>query len=121
MLNLDLLGAVSRSKGCYVGQEVVARAERAGVARRLRRLRAACPPPPPGARVLRGEEAVGEVVDAVEAENGCDLLAVMELSSGDAPLALEGNDGARLEPAPVPYDVPAERVAAPKPRFSGLR
>ena len=44
MLNLDLLGAVSFSKGCYTGQEVVARIHfRGHVNRHLRWLMSASP------------------------------------------------------------------------------
>ena len=51
MLNLDLLGAVSFTKGCYTGQEIIARTHyRGAVKRRMFRFAAACPPPPPGAR-----------------------------------------------------------------------
>jgi hypothetical protein len=54
------------------------------------------------------------VVDAVEAESGCDLLAVLELGSAEAPLALEASEPVRLAPAPLPYSVPEQRVAARK-------
>lgn len=43
-LEVDLWGAVSFSKGCYIGQEILARMESRGkLARRLRGLRAAAP------------------------------------------------------------------------------
>jgi folate-binding protein YgfZ len=66
--NLEELGAISYTKGCYVGQEVVARVHfRGHVNRHLRGLRAASiEPPPSGARVVdaSGNE-VGEVRSAV--------------------------------------------------------
>ena len=38
MLNLDLIGAISFDKGCYTGQEIVARTENLGrVKRRVNR------------------------------------------------------------------------------------
>ena len=44
MLNLDLLGAIAFDKGCYTGQEVIARAHYRGrVKRRLQRFRASVP------------------------------------------------------------------------------
>jgi hypothetical protein len=60
MCNLDALGGISFDKGCYTGQEIIARVHYRGAVKRhmeLRRLDG--PPPAPGAR-LDG----GEVVDA---------------------------------------------------------
>ena len=52
MLNLDLLGAIAFDKGCYTGQEVIARAHYRGrVKRRLQRWR------PVAARLLPGDGA----------------------------------------------------------------
>ena len=46
MLNLDELGAVSFDKGCYPGQEIIARVHNlGGVKRRARRYAAPAPPP----------------------------------------------------------------------------
>ncbi len=70
MVNLEKLGAVDFQKGCYPGQEIVARAQYRGeVKRRMVHLQAS------GAGALRpGEEYNGGVV--VEAAGG-ELLAVM--------------------------------------------
>ena len=67
MLNLDVLDAVSFDKGCYPGQEVIARVHHLGsVKRRMRHY--ACDsaaPIAPGAAVLTADGAnVGEVVRA---------------------------------------------------------
>ena len=63
MLNLDELGAVSFDKGCYPGQEVIARVHNlGGVKRRARRYAAPAAPPAPGAPVLAADAQVGEVV-----------------------------------------------------------
>ena len=60
MLNLDLLGGISFAKGCYTGQEIIARTHyRGAIKRRMVRFRAACPPPAPGSRVLAGDAACG--------------------------------------------------------------
>jgi folate-binding protein YgfZ len=61
--NLDGLGAISYTKGCYTGQEVVARVHfRGHVNKTLRGLRAASAPPPIGAALLDATgKAVGEV------------------------------------------------------------
>jgi hypothetical protein len=86
MLNLDVLGAIDFGKGCYTGQEVIARAHYRGrVKRRLQRFRTREPLPlGPGDA---GELADGRpfrVVDAVSADGGCEFLAVAPLASGDS-------------------------------------
>jgi folate-binding protein YgfZ len=116
MLNLDLIGAVSFGKGCYVGQEVVARAQRSGISRRMRRFVAACPPPALGARVVDGEGVAGEVVDAVSSGSGSDVLVVLDLDKVGCPLWLEG-EPEPLEPAALPYSVPLERVTVKASRL----
>jgi tRNA-modifying protein YgfZ len=110
MLNLDLLGGISFEKGCYTGQEIVARTHfRGSIKRRMFRFACACPPPPPGTRLLVGEQHAGEVVDAAPTDAGCELLAVISLSQKDAPLEIEGGNGARLTLLTLPYSViPAE-------------
>lgn len=105
-LNLDLLGAVAYDKGCYVGQEVVARARRAGVPRRTFAFTVVGAPPAPGAAVLGEAGEVGSVLDAVGDSAGAQLLAVVDLSAASGPLRV---DGRALTPAPLPYVVPLER------------
>ena len=70
MVNLEALGGVDFQKGCYPGQEIVARAQYRGqVKRRMVRL-----PAPAGARLQPGQEYNGgTVVDSA----GGELLAVM--------------------------------------------
>jgi folate-binding protein YgfZ len=100
MLNLDLLGGVSFEKGCYTGQEIIARTHfRGAIKRRMFRFQCAGPPPAPGTRVLVGQQHAGDVVDAA----GSELLAVITLAQADAELELESNRGARLEKLPLPY------------------
>jgi len=83
MLDLDRLGAVSFDKGCYLGQEVVARAQHRGrVKRRLARLRwqgdgaadAAAPVAGETLRDGRGRDC-GEVVECAPENRQC--LAVL--------------------------------------------
>jgi hypothetical protein len=106
MLNLDLLEAISFSKGCYTGQEIIARAHyRGAVKRRMVRLRAPGSPPQPGTRVLADDEAAGEVVVAAADADACELLAVVSLGRLDADLRLES--GVALERLALPYDIAA--------------
>ncbi|HUS23387.1 MAG TPA: folate-binding protein [Candidatus Binatia bacterium] len=73
MCNLDQLGGISFDKGCYTGQEVVARVHYLGaVKRRMTRIHLDRAPPAPGEKI-----AEGEVVDAVaDADGGCVALVV---------------------------------------------
>jgi folate-binding Fe-S cluster repair protein YgfZ len=61
--------SVSFTKGCYTGQELVARVDSRGgnVPRHLRRLVVDGPPPPSGTEVVVDDEAVGEVTSAAVA------------------------------------------------------
>lgn len=105
MLNLDLLGGISFEKGCYTGQEIIARTHfRGTVKRRMLGFRAACVPPAPGTRVLSAGQHAGDVVDAAATDRGCALLAVISLAQREQPLELES--GAALEPRPLPYTIP---------------
>ncbi|HSN71069.1 MAG TPA: hypothetical protein VLT59_06145 [Steroidobacteraceae bacterium] len=102
MLNLDLLGAISFTKGCYTGQEIIARAHyRGAVKRRMVRLATAGAVPAPGTRILAGDAHAGEVVDAAATATGVELLGVVALARMAEPLVLE--DGPALERLPLPY------------------
>ena len=96
MLNLDFLDAISLDKGCYTGQEVIARTHYRGASkRRMLRFESAAPVSP-GAKVSDGERDVGEVLNAI----GADLLAVVPIDKADAKLSV---DGIPLEHVPLPY------------------
>ncbi|HTS52650.1 MAG TPA: folate-binding protein [Burkholderiales bacterium] len=111
MLNLDLLGGVSFSKGCYTGQEIVARTQYLGqVKRRLARFVTAGRAEPGGAVYAEGQPA-GTVVNAVRSPDGCDLLAVVQTQaalSAAAGIALRLGDpqGPALRPLALPYPLP---------------
>jgi folate-binding protein YgfZ len=116
MLNLDLLGAVSFSKGCYLGQEIVTRAQHLGrIKRRMLRYRA--PPgaaPVPGQSLYAGTTPAAQVVRASD-ESGVQCLAVVELADcGELLGARPG--GAEFVPSGLPYAIPAaaaEEAALP--------
>ena len=114
MLNLDILDAVSFTKGCYVGQEIVARTQHLGrLKRRTFRARVDDPEMPrPGdpiyARAHGGGQAVGVVVRAADCvDGGWDLLAVVQLeraAAGD--LHLRHVFGAEVVIEALPYALP---------------
>jgi folate-binding protein YgfZ len=108
MLNLDVLDAVSFDKGCFPGQEVIARVHHLGsVKRRMRRYACALrePPPPASAIVDRDGAGRGEVVRAAPAEGGVELLAVVDHAVAAEELRSSGEP---LRELPLPYVVPAE-------------
>ena len=78
MLNLDVLGAIAFDKGCYTGQEVIARAHYRGrVKRRMQRFHLPAAQLRPGDTGDLPDGRSFKVVDAVTlADGSCDLLAV---------------------------------------------
>jgi folate-binding Fe-S cluster repair protein YgfZ len=92
MLNLDVLGAVSFTKGCYPGQEVIARVHNLGdVKRRLHRYAAPAAPLEVGAEIVGAAgKAVGEVVRSAATQWGCELLAVVDDAAAGTPLSARG-------------------------------
>jgi hypothetical protein len=106
MLNLDRLGAVAFDKGCYPGQEVVARTHHLGtVKRRMRRFAAALDEAPePGAEIHdTGGETVGRVLRAAPAPAGIELLAVVVLDVSGADLRVAGHPDQPLAELALPY------------------
>ena len=103
MLDLDRLGAVSFDKGCYPGQEVVARAHYLGrVKRRLYRGRVGTGTrPAPGDRIRAGDAGVGLIVASAPDEDGegYDLLAVVDVEHAGG--GLETADGRLLAVSPA--------------------
>lgn len=98
MLNLDVLGIVSLDKGCYPGQEIVARTHYRGASKRRCLRFTSNKPAAPGDKISDGDREIGEVVNAI----GKDLLAVIPVASLNAVLAI-GTD--RLTPVDLPYSL----------------
>ena len=84
MLNLDLIGAVSFDKGCYPGQEIVARTHYRGSSKRRTHRFESAEPVSAGDKVSAGEREIGEVLNAI----GKDLLAVIPSDKADDPLSV---------------------------------
>lgn len=106
MLNLDELDAISFDKGCYPGQEIIARVHNlGGVKRRARRYAAAeLAPPAPGTPVHAAQgQAAGEVVCAAAALRGSEMLAVVDNAAAAEALTC---GGAPLTELPLPFAVP---------------
>jgi len=114
MLNLDLLGAIAFDKGCYTGQEVIARAHYRGrVKRRLQRWRSTGSLEPKAGDSARSPEGRSlTVVRAARSDDGWDLLAVgafaAATSAEPAADTAAADDSAILVsgPLPLPYLLP---------------
>jgi folate-binding protein YgfZ len=112
MLNLDVIGAISFTKGCYTGQEVIARAHYRGrVKRRMQRFRTTGPATlgvGDGGKFRDGRSF--KVVEAVTLDDGrCEFLAVAPLTHGTEE---PGDDDAGgtvvdVEQLTLPYELPA--------------
>ncbi|MFP5413860.1 MAG: YgfZ/GcvT domain-containing protein [Gammaproteobacteria bacterium] len=113
MLNYHHSGAVSFTKGCYTGQEVVARTQYRGkLKRHLHRLSiATAQPPAPGTEVTLAEAAnpVGTLVLAAPAgTDRCEALVVLRDEARDARVLAFGGDLIAVEFLPLPYPTAAE-------------
>lgn len=110
MVNLHSVGGISFTKGCFPGQEVVARLRYLGeLKRRAYRARVVSPDPiTPGTPVRAVEGtggSAGQVLRSAPApDGGRELLAVLQVAAAGAPLRL-GDGGPPLELLPLPYDV----------------
>lgn len=113
MINLQALGGVSFRKGCYAGQEIVARMQYLGkLKRRMYRLALDGAGPAIGAELFSPVHAssVGEVVLAAPTENGCELLAVVqEEALADGRLSLDKSTDSSLRLLELPYQLDRDR------------
>jgi len=109
MVNLDLLGGINFKKGCYTGQEIVARTHYLGkVKRRTLPAHVLTPhAPSPGDPVYGADstEPVGLVANAAASpQGGYDVLAEVRLESLEAgEIRLSGADGPVLAFSTLPY------------------
>jgi folate-binding protein YgfZ len=108
MLNLDLLGAISFSKGCYIGQEIVARTQNLGrIKRRMYGFTSTS-----GTQVAAGDKLfldgreAGQVVDAIAHEGQTQLLAVVAIEQCNAVFSLDADGTQPLMRVGLPYAVP---------------
>jgi folate-binding protein YgfZ len=104
--NLDQLGGVSFTKGCYVGQEVVSRMQHRGTARsRILPVRFEGAAPPKGADIRAGEKQVGTLLSS-SGGMALALLRLDRLAEASDPLVAEGVKLTVLKPGWARYDVP---------------
>lgn len=111
--NLDLVGGISFRKGCYPGQEVIARLQHRGRPNRrmiVARCQSAQRPQPadPVFSADGGEQAVGQVMDArPDGNNAWSLLLSARLDAlTNARLYLQGPEGPEVTTGKLPYSIP---------------
>lgn len=107
-VNLDLIGGVSFKKGCYPGQEIIARTRYLGeVKRRMVKVVGAGDPPAAGTpcfSAAMGEQTVGRVVLSVPHPDGyAALVSVPKSVIPEGTVAIGAPDGAKATLTPLPY------------------
>ena len=99
-LNLDLINAINFNKGCYTGQEVVARTHYLGKPKR--RLYSGCAEllelPKLGSDILLGDEKVGSLVNFYKKKNNAfKILIELRIEKAGSHLTLDGKEIASIE------------------------
>lgn len=114
MLNLDLLGAISFSKGCYPGQEIIARTHHLGkLKRRMFAFKTDRLPDPPtevGASIFIPEYSVdqpgGSVVELCLLSEYLVGLAVVRTHGVESGAFIHRRGRTAMQLLPLPYAVP---------------
>jgi folate-binding protein YgfZ len=118
MLNLELLGGIDFKKGCYPGQEIVARSQYRGTIKRRMFLFDVDAVATAGQEVFHsGDPAqpAGLVVNAAPrpGTDGSSALVEVKLAAlGEGSLHLAAPDGPALRQTPLPYALPFEPAEA---------
>lgn len=112
MANLDLINGVSFSKGCYPGQEIVARMHYLGKLKQRMYLAKLPGDAQPGDKLyspVTGHQSTGMIVNAAPSpDGGYIVLAVAQIESYKAgEVCLGSMTGPRLEFMDLPYPIPA--------------
>lgn len=121
MLNLHNLDGISFQKGCYPGQEVVARMHFLGKLKRhmfIAHTESQQQPAIGDAVFVKDDDSkdgVGRIVDSqASPEGGFDLLAVLQIASaGQGGLHLNCGSGPEIKLLELPYEVTLEREDKP--------
>lgn len=100
MIGLDSIGGISFEKGCYTGQEIVARAHYLGEVKRALRSGRTIARATPGDTLVRDGQTAGSVLNAANVPGeGSALLAVISVQAADTgTLSLPGGEAVTLSP-----------------------
>ncbi|MFG6460878.1 YgfZ/GcvT domain-containing protein [Roseateles sp. DXS20W] len=112
MINFEVLGGVNFKKGCYPGQEIVARSQYRGTLKRRLQVFETDAPATVGQEIFHSadpEQPAGVVAGAGSRDGRTVVAAEIKLA------ALEGGSlhlgqagGATLTPRPLPYEIPPQ-------------
>lgn len=112
MINFEVLGGVNFKKGCYPGQEIVARSQYRGTLKRRLQVFETDAPAAVGQEIFHSadpEQPAGVVAGAGSRDGRTVVAAEIKLA------ALEGGSlhlgqagGATLTPLPLPYEIPPQ-------------
>lgn len=115
MVNFELVGGVNFKKGCYPGQEVVARSQYRGTIKRRAVLLASPAPLAEGQEVFHDADPgqpAGLVALAAPAVGDAPALALVEvklaLAAADGQFRLGAADGPVLQAEALPYSLPSD-------------
>ncbi len=112
MLNFELVGGVDFQKGCYPGQEIVARSQYRGTIKRRMFVFTCDAPAQAGQEVFHSadaEQPAGMVVNAVPAGAGCVALVEVKLAAFDqGSLHLGSVNGPVMHVGTLPYALPSD-------------
>jgi hypothetical protein len=109
--NLDQLGAVSFSKGCYIGQEVVSRMEHRATARsRILPVTFDGAAPARGAAIKSADKIIGSVLSSA-GHAALALLRLDRMAEATQPLLTDAVRVHVHKPAWIKYDVPSKDYA----------
>lgn len=112
MINLPAQDGVSFKKGCYTGQEIVARMQYLGTQKRqmFRYMAEGSELPATGTALVTAEDdrKVGEVITAARSTTGIELLAVTQVDALEQVLCLESSSQP-LQLAELPYTPDVDR------------
>jgi folate-binding protein YgfZ len=104
MLNLDLIGGISFSKGCYTGQEIIARTQHLGrIKRRMSRLRLPAASWAIGQPIRLADGRTGRLTELARGGEGFEALAVLSLDAAAAEAQSASTDATAAEQLPLPY------------------
>jgi folate-binding protein YgfZ len=111
MLNLDLIDGISFTKGCFTGQEIIARTQHLGrIKRRMFRLRLPAGTWAIGQALRLTDGRSGRLIELAAAGGGHEALAVLTIESGSPPDAADGASTTAPVAAielPLPYALTA--------------
>jgi folate-binding protein YgfZ len=118
--NWDAIGGIDFRKGCYTGQEIVARMQYLGrLKERTYVFASDAAPPAPGTRLYGatfGDQASGTVVNSAPAPGGGSVfLAVVQIAAAEAgTMSIGAPQGPQAVRGELPYALPAP--VAPRAR-----